>query len=69
MSLPYVAKLANGPDVQTLEANVQDSALAGLNHNECRENTAPHEDGYTTLLEKHLDVLESELRRLKGSKT
>lgn len=69
MSIPYGAKLANGQDVQTLETEVQNSALAGLNHNGRPEKSFPHYDEYTTLLKKHLNVVESELSRLKGSKT
>lgn len=69
MSISYGASLTNGQDVQNVEPDVKDSALAGLRHNGRPEKSEEHNDEYTTLLKKHLSVVESELSRLKGSKT
>ena len=69
MSIPYEANLTNGQDLHNPKPDVKDSALASLNHNGQPEKSELHHDEYTTLLKKHLSVVENELSRLKGSKT
>lgn len=69
MSIPFDADLGPGRDVQAPLSNLKDSGIPGRNHDGCPEKRCPHCDEYTTLLKKHLGVVESELSKLKGQKT
>ncbi|CAD6592025.1 MAG: hypothetical protein ASARMPRED_005917 [Alectoria sarmentosa] len=69
VSIPFRADLKNGRDIQPPESNLEDSQINGSNHHGRHENIDPHYDEYTTLLKKHLGVVESELSRLKGLQT
>ena len=66
MSIPSGASLAHSLDVQSLEVKVKDGDVGGSHDDALFKETGSRNDKYTILLEKHLSIVESELRRLKG---
>ena len=66
MPFPLGAELRNGQIVQTSESKLKGSEINSSNHHGRPEDTYLHRDEYTSLLKKHLSIVESELSRLKG---
>ena len=61
---------ANGTDGQCNHFPMSEPLgldVEGTNHDAHPEKTCLHCDEYTTLLKKHLGIVESELSKLKGS--
>lgn len=65
MSSPVGTELSSGQDVPVLESNLKNNNVASINNDDRPKEMKLHCDEYTTLLKKHLEVVESELSRLK----
>lgn len=65
-SIPVGATRANDQAILVPESALIDIHVEGASHDARPDNMCPHYDEYTTLLKKHLSVLEDELSRLKG---
>lgn len=76
MSMPSDTDISNARDTQALESKPINGENGGSKYvggpqntgpqNTGPQNTYPQYDEYTTLLKKHLSVVESELSVLKG---
>lgn len=66
MSIPVGATRTNDQGILVPESAITDTHVEGASHDARPEKMCPHYDEYTTLLKKHLGVLEGELSRLKG---
>ena len=66
MSISVGSSLTNDQDGPVPDSKLTDRDVHGATGNAGPEKTYPHYDEYTTLLKKHLGVVESELSRLKG---
>ena len=66
MSMPSDTDISNARDTQALESKPINGENSGSKYVGPPENTHPQYDEYTTLLKKHLSVVESELSILKG---
>ena len=64
MSIPPRADLPTSQDVQVPEQKLMDSDQS--NPDLRAEKTCLHHDEYTTILKKHLSVVETQLSRLKN---
>ena len=67
MSLPLDTNGTDGQSNYFPGSKLLDLDVESADHNTRPEKLCPHCDEYTTLLKKHLGVIESELSRLKGS--
>ena len=70
MSMPSDTDISNARDTQALESKPINGENGGSKYvggpqNTGPQNTYPQYDEYTTLLKKHLSVVESELSVLK----
>lgn len=65
MSSPVGTELSSGQDVPVLESNLKNNNVASINNDDRPKEMKLHCDEYTTLLKKYLEVVESELSRLK----
>ena len=68
MSTPSEADRSN-QNVQPPHSSLKDGDIPDSTHNSCSGVTCSVYDEYTTLLKKHLGVVESELNELKREKT
>lgn len=66
MSMPSDTDISNARDTQALESKPINGENGGSKYVGGPQNTYPQYDEYTTLLKKHLSVVESELSVLKG---
>ena len=66
MSISVGSSFTNDQGVPIPEQKLTDSDVHNSIGNARSEKTYSHYDEYTTLLKKHLGVVESELSRLKG---
>ena len=67
MSIPLDANGTDGQSNHLSGSKLLDLDVESANHKTRPETVCPRCDEYTTLLKKHLGVVESELSRLKGS--
>lgn len=66
MSVPVGGTRANHQAILVPESALTDIHVEGASHDARPEQMCPHYDEYTTLLKKHVSVLEGELSWLKG---
>lgn len=69
MPLSLGAELRNDQNVRTPESNLRGSDIDSSNHHRRPGDTNLHHDEYTTLLKKHLCIVESELSILQCRQT
>ena len=68
MSIPSEADQSKNESTEPPPSDLRNGDVLDSNHHGCSGGTCPVYDEYTTLLRKHLGVVEGELDRLKGKK-
>ena len=68
MSNTSEADQSKNESTQPPPPDLRNGDVLDSNHHGCSGKTCPVYDEYTTLLRKHLDVVEGELNRVKGKK-
>ena len=67
MSIPVEANGTSNQATRVPDSTLTDLHVEAANYDVHPGKSSPYYDEYTTLLKKHLGVVENELGRLKGS--